>query len=410
MNVVVTTFGSDGDVNPMLAVAAALVRRGVSVSFVANPFYRLRVEQTGSRFVAAGTYFDVFAALADKPEYFDALRGGVAIWNDLAVPCIRDCYPVVRDTVRSVAAATVVSHVISAAGAWAAAETGVRSVLLTTTTAAWLSRHQPLVFGNWRAPWPLQAWLTVALRGIGGPLMRRALGRLAGELGAPQVPDPVRVADLNVGVWPDWFRPLQADDPPRTQLSGFVYGEGRAAAVAPQVAEFLRAGAAPVVVGFGSAARLHAADRYRTVAEVCRRLRRRCLLVGAPAGVFTASPDLLAVAAAPYAAVFPAACAIVHHGGFGTAGEALRAGRPSLVTPFAFDQFDVAARVEAAGAGRWLRASAGDTDAMTAALAAVLNDGAMAASASRAAAHIGAAPDGADRAAELVTDLVRRAG
>ena len=37
MNVVVASFGSDGDFNPLLAIAEALVRRGANVSFVANP-------------------------------------------------------------------------------------------------------------------------------------------------------------------------------------------------------------------------------------------------------------------------------------------------------------------------------------------------------------------------------------
>lgn len=410
MHVVVTTSGSDGDVNPVLALAAALVRRGAQVSFVTNPFYRQRVEQTGSRLVAAGEYFDVFAALAAKPQYLDGLRGGVAIWNDIIVPINRDHLPVVRDTIRAVGAAAVVSHVATPAGSWAAAEAGVPSVLVTTTTAAWLSRHHPLVFGNWRAPRPLQAAATVLMRRVGGAVMRRALGRMGREIGAPPIDDLVRIADLNVGVWPDWFRPQAPDDPPRTQLSGFLYGQSRSQVALPtKVRDWIAAGDAPVVAGFGSAARLHAAARYRAIAAACRQLGRRCLLIGAPEGALAPSADLLAVRAAPYAAVFPLAAAIVHHGGFGTAAEALRAGRPSLVTPFVFDQFDVAARVEDIGAGRWLRGNAGDAGVIAAALAAVLGDDTLGVAASRAAARIGAEPDGADRAAELVAGVARSA-
>src|SRR5262249_61288437 len=113
----------------------------------------------------------------------------------------------------------------------------------------------------------------------------------------------------------------------------------------------LAAGDAPVIAGFGSAASLHAAERYRTVADACRQLGRRCLLIGSSADAVTRSPNLMAVPSAPYVRTFPAAAVIVHHGGFGTCAEALRAGRPSLVTPFAFDQFDSAARVEDAGLG-----------------------------------------------------------
>ncbi len=195
MNVVVTTFGSDGDVNPLLAIAAALVRRGVTVTFVANPFYERRVKSTGSRFVGAGKFFDVFAALRANPRYLSTGRGGVAIWKELAAPSIRDIYPAVRDAVRDVGATAVVSHVLAFGGVWAAAETGVRKIVVTTTSSGWLSRHQPLVFANWRAPRIVQGALTVALRGMSEMVLRRALRGLAAEIGAPAVPGVVPAAD-----------------------------------------------------------------------------------------------------------------------------------------------------------------------------------------------------------------------
>jgi len=166
VHVVVTSFGSDGDFNPLLAIAAALVRRGVTVTFVANPFYEGRVTATGSRFVAAGKFFDVFAALAGNPRYLNARSGLMAIWRELGAPSVRDTYPVVRDTVRETGATVVVAHLASFGGAWAAAAAGVRSVTVTTAPSAWLSRHNPTVLANWRAPRPLQIILTLAMRAV----------------------------------------------------------------------------------------------------------------------------------------------------------------------------------------------------------------------------------------------------
>jgi rhamnosyltransferase subunit B len=42
---------------------------------------------------------------------------------------------------------------------------------------------------------------------------------------------------------------------------------------------------------------------------------------------------------------------LVHHGGIGTASQAFAAATPQLITPFAHDQFDNAARVERLGCG-----------------------------------------------------------
>jgi rhamnosyltransferase subunit B len=406
MHVVVTSFGSDGDFNPLLAIAGALVRRGVTVTFVANPFYEQRVTSTGSRFVGAGKFLDIFAVLRGNPRYLNTVRGGVAVWKELAVPSIGDVYPVVRDTVQSVGATAVVSHVLSFGGVWAAVKTGVRNVVVTTTTSAWLSRHQPMVFANWRAPRLLQGALTVGLRGMSNLVLRRALRRLASDVGAPVMPGGVPTADLNLGVWPDWFRPPAPDDPPQAQLCGFVYdGAGPWQSIPAHIESFLAAGDAPVVVGFGSAASLFAAERYRLVAEACARVGRRCVLIGPSAESVTPSANVLVVRSAPYARLFPAACVVVHHGGFGTCAEALRAGQPSLVTPFAFDQYDTAARVHDAGLGRWLVGKAGNAGAVAAELDALLHDTAVRTAARAAAARIAAAPDGADRAAELIAEL-----
>jgi len=43
--------------------------------------------------------------------------------------------------------------------------------------------------------------------------------------------------------------------------------------------------------------------------------------------------------------------AVVHHGGAGTTGAGLRAGVPSIITPFVADQPNWAMRVEALGVG-----------------------------------------------------------
>jgi len=57
-------------------------------------------------------------------------------------------------------------------------------------------------------------------------------------------------------------------------------------------------------------------------------------------------------------------CAVfVHHGGIGSCAQGLRARVPQLIRPFAYDQFDNAARIEADGAGRFV--PDGDTRART---------------------------------------------
>jgi rhamnosyltransferase subunit B len=85
--------------------------------------------------------------------------------------------------------------------------------------------------------------------------------------------------------------------------------------------------------------------------------------------------------------------------------ETLRAGKPSIITPFGFDQFDTAARMQNLGLGRWMTGEENSVALMAAALDSTLRDASLAGAAHDAAMKIAAAPDGAERAAELIEIL-----
>src|SRR5207249_3116463 len=128
----------------------------------------------------------------------------------------------------------------------------------------------------WRAPRTMQGLITRALRGFGKLVLDPALKRLREQIGAPQVLDSVAAAALNLGVWPQWFRPPAPDDPPRARMCGFVFdAAGPSSPLSDEVRSFLDAGPPPVVAGFGSAASLHAADRYRAIAAACTKIGSR---------------------------------------------------------------------------------------------------------------------------------------
>lgn len=63
---------------------------------------------------------------------------------------------------------------------------------------------------------------------------------------------------------------------------------------------------------------------------------------------------MIAVDYAPYGQLLPRAKLTVHAGGIGATGQALRAGKPMLVVPFAHDQFDNGARIARLGIGHVL--------------------------------------------------------
>jgi UDP:flavonoid glycosyltransferase YjiC (YdhE family) len=129
--------------------------------------------------------------------------------------------------------------------------------------------------------------------------------------------------------------------------------------------------------------------------------------VGAPASFGAASEHLLTVPYAPYSQVFPHAAVIVHQGGSGTTGQALRAGRPQLIVPYGWDQPDNAARVERIGVGKHIPRSAWSTATAVTALSQLLHDDSFSARASKVGAEI-QAEDGLASACDAIEALLNR--
>jgi sterol 3beta-glucosyltransferase len=120
------------------------------------------------------------------------------------------------------------------------------------------------------------------------------------------------------------------------------------------VERFLADGDAPLYIGFGS---MPIAGPERIAEMLVAALRRagcRAIVCGAdlaPTAALRRSDAVLAVEELPHERLLGRVRAVVHHGGSGTVGAGLRAGRPTWVAPFVFDQFYWGDRVRRIGAG-----------------------------------------------------------
>jgi sterol 3beta-glucosyltransferase len=112
------------------------------------------------------------------------------------------------------------------------------------------------------------------------------------------------------------------------------------------------------------------------VTEALRRTRQRAVVATGWAKLpLETSGQMLVVDSVPHDWLFPRVAAAVHHGGSGTIGAALRAGVPSVVVPYFFDQPLWAQRLTRLGvAARPLPRSKLTADRLAAALSDVLND------------------------------------
>jgi rhamnosyltransferase subunit B len=117
------------------------------------------------------------------------------------------------------------------------------------------------------------------------------------------------------------------------------------------------AGDAPVVFTLGSSAVMAAEQFYEESVKAVTKLGLRAvLLIGKTEKAPEAESDSIYVTDyAPYSELLPRAAATVHQGGIGTTAQALRAGRPMLIVPWAHDQPDNAERCRRLGLARSVR-------------------------------------------------------
>jgi vancomycin aglycone glucosyltransferase len=118
-----------------------------------------------------------------------------------------------------------------------------------------------------------------------------------------------------------------------------------------ELEEFLASGAPPVYLGFGS---MRASEQTaRVLVEAARALGLRSILSQGWANLTPGDTgdDRLSIGDINHEKLFPRVAAIVHHGGAGTTTAAARAGTPQVIIPHNYDQFYWAHRVQQLGMG-----------------------------------------------------------
>lgn len=116
-----------------------------------------------------------------------------------------------------------------------------------------------------------------------------------------------------------------------------------------ELEDFLAAGEPPIYIGFGSMAGL---DRQRLAQALVGAVAGRRALFHPGWSGFDASllpRNFVVIGETPHDWLFPRTALAIHHGGSGTTHSAARAGIPSVVVPFAGDQFFWADRLRRLG-------------------------------------------------------------
>jgi UDP:flavonoid glycosyltransferase YjiC (YdhE family) len=165
-------------------------------------------------------------------------------------------------------------------------------------------------------------------------------------------------------------------------ITGFpLYDRDSEARLPRDVARFLDDGPPPIVFTLGASAAMVAGPFFDESLAAAKTLGRRAVLIAGkdqPYHPASLPHGMAAFDYAPFSELFPRACAVVHAGGIGTTGLAMRSGRPMLVVPHAHDQPENARRLVRLGIARTVSRRRYRSACVTAELEQLLGDPAYA--------------------------------
>ena len=357
-----TPIGSSGDVHPFIGIGRALRTRGHDVTMITAAPFRATAERGGLRFIESVSQSE-FDEMTRHPDLWHSRKGLTLVLQAVAA-YLRDSYALIEAAYEP-GRTVLVAHALAFAARVFEEAHGAPAATIHLAPSIFRSNFQPPanVPGLDLTRWP--AWLKKAAmwsidRWLIDPHIAPALNRLRQDVGLRPVS---RVFDewlhsprRAIGVFPDWFAPIQPDWPPQLRLTGFpLYDEADAHSTSDALEAFLRAGPPPILFTPGSANRA-AAQFFAAALDATGRLGRRALfLTGYPDQLpSNLGPHVRHERYVPFSQVLPRCAAIVHHAGIGTCAQGLAAGIPQLTMPLGFDQPDNTTRLWRLGVGRWV--------------------------------------------------------
>lgn len=346
LRVLIGGFGTRGDVQPVVALARALIARGHKVTTAVSPESMPKLNDLDA--MPVGMNYHEVSRRTATGRFIDALRVVGFVRGEVAAQLA---------ALESIAehADVIVGSSVFCIGALLSAKWKRPFVYITfcpmlvpsgdhpspgvpsQTLPRWLNRL------SWLANRLAWAWL---LGKVMNDLLRsRGLARVS-DLWQTLLGDhPIIACEPTLATVPNDYRvPVQQvgaiflDDP--DELSA-------------ETEQFLRAGAPPVYVGFGSMSDPKPAQTTAKLISAVRAAGGRALVSRgwAALGGENCGDDVHFVGSEPHSKLFPRCSAIVHHGGSGTTHAAARAGVPQVIMPQILDQHYWAHRVQLAGIG-----------------------------------------------------------
>ena len=349
MKIVIATCGTRGDIQPLIALARSLNRRGHEALIAAPPESGAWVVDCGCAFHGLGS--DFTAMLSRYPQVH-TLKPVVGFLGLLRIEIRKQLaqLPDIIDGADLVLGASLCLGLHSAAELMSIPYGFVAMAPQILPSA----RHPFIALKHQNLPPWLNRLSWVMARLLDRMNFTAVINKERRRLKLAPVNDILRhVIGNHVIVASD---PALAELPPDVKLdyiqTGYLHLQNDES-LSGQVEAFLAAGPAPIYFGFGSMSTREQEALVVLIQTSLKLTGQRGILIGFrfEENRFTNSESWIFVREAPHPQLFIRLAAVVHHGGSGTTATAALAGVPQIIVPHILDQYYWGERVYRCGLG-----------------------------------------------------------
>ncbi len=349
MRIVLATFGSRGDVQPMIALTLALQSAGHDVLLAGPPEKASWIRAMGCRFHPLGKDVTFFIDSMENAHSIGAAARFIKFVR-AEIDSQFDSLPNIITGADLVLSASLVFSLSSLTEAM-----GIKYRFIAFTPQLLPSAHHPFMafkhqgFPGWinRLGWNLAAFLDKLN-------ITRLINTHRHKLGLAPVKsvwehilgqDIIIASDEEI-----------AAAPPDAAIScaqtGYLH-LAQPSRQLPELEAFLSAGPAPVFSGFGSMPKLDQAKTVSMIVAAARNNGLRSVIAKFwdEPSEFSESDDVFFIQKYPHLDLFPRMAAVIHHGGAGTTATTARSGIPQIIIPHILDQFYWGKQIHQAGLG-----------------------------------------------------------
>lgn len=360
MELVLVTGGTRGDTQPFVALGAGLRDAGYGVTVATHEDFRAMVEARGLGFARMSGSFRGIVESPQGRRWIES-AGSFRRYRETCIETFSEWWPRWMDESHAACAQAdaIVFHPMYCGAYHTAEKRGIPSICVSTFPTQ-PSAMLPPLFSPAIPAWGwLRRWLTLKGHDFLGDVILPYHQAHRRRLGLPPLAGPRIWMDMVswgvpfLHVYSEAIDPRPADWPADCLVTGWCPLAEQAWTPPPALEGFVRAGAPPIYVGFGSMTGRDPAELTALVVDAVARAGLRAVVCTGWGGIDGAAlpAHVHRVDDVPHEWLFERVAAVVHHGGVGTTAAGLRAGRPTLVVPFFGDQVYWGHRVFELGAG-----------------------------------------------------------